>query len=538
MKLYNDRLDMKRFITRANKRISFGGAATLLVGVALTGQVMGFLRNRLISTNFTVRDPGASDAFFAAFQIPDFFFYTIAAGALGVAFIPFLADRLEAGDKKGVWEIASSLLNLLAIAMCFVSAIMFIFARPLIHTLYPNLQSEHLQDAVTIMRLVSLNPLLFSLSGIITSLQQTFGRFFFYAVAPLFYNLAIIASIYLFRDSLGIVGLGVGALVGGLLQLAVACLGLIGLGFRYRPTIRWKNTNFRGVLRQLPSRSLDQGVDQVNSIVEVNRAQNLGIGPVSYYNYALTLQNVPIMLLGNSIAIAAFPRLTERLSQNRPDLFRKEFLQILRAMIWITMPVLVVSYFARGYFARLIFGDVAPQVALIFGYLTVSILFRIIYSMLSRYFYAHKDSKTPLFVSIFAIALNIILAFSLTRPDSYNIAGLALAQSIVAACEVGALFLIIVIRDFQFFNIAFWAAILRILSVTGFSVVAAFIAVSLLPLTTSDRGIVTLGSKLTVIAGVTIGVHLLISTFMGLEEVRPVLKKAKHIMLKPIRVEF
>jgi len=528
---------MNRFIKRANARVSFGGAATLLVGVTLAGQAMGFLRNRLISANFTRLDPGSSDAFFAAFQIPDFFYYTIAAGALGVAFIPFLSDRLQAGDKKGVWELASSLLNLLAIAMGVVGVIAFVFARPLIHTLAPNLPPDHLQQAVSIARLVAFNPLLFTLSGIITSLQQTFGRFFFYAVAPLFYNLCIIASIYIFRSNLGIVGLGVGALAGGILQLIVACLGLIGLGFRYRPRIRFGNPNFRGILRQLPARSLDQGIDQVNSIVEVNRAQALSVGAVSYYSYALTLQNVPIMLLGNSIAIAAFPRLTERLSQNRPDLFRKDFLNVLRGMIWVAMPVVVVSYFARGYLARLIFGDQAPQVALIFGFLAISILFRIIYSMLSRYFYAYKDTKTPLYVSIFAIGLNIFLAFNLARPDAYGIAGLAIAQSIVAACEVAILFLIIMVRDIKLFNLAFWAGMMRIISVTGFSVVAAFIMISFLPLNISDRGIVTLGSKLSAIAGATLVTHVLISALMGLPEVRPIIRKVKQIILKPIRVD-
>lgn len=528
---------MKRLFTRANRRISFGGAATLLIGVTLLGQVVGFLRNRLISANITVRNPGASDAFFAAFQIPDFFYYTIAAGALGVAFIPFLSDRLEAGDRKGVWDLTSSLLNLLAIAMCVVGVVTFIFAKPLMHTLAPNLPEENLREAVTIMRLISLNPLFFTLSGIITSMQQTFGRFFFYAVAPLFYNVSIIVSIYLFRDNLGVIGLGIGALIGGLLQLIIACLGLVGLGYKYRPIIRLRNGHFRGILRQLPARSLDQGVDQVNSIVEVNRAQSLGIGPISWYNYALTLQNVPVMLLGNAVAIAAFPRLTERLSQNRPDLFRKEFLQVLRAMIWMAMPVLVISYFARGYLARLIFGDVAREVALIFGFLTVSILFRIIYSMLSRYFYAYKDTKTPLYVSLFAIGLNIILAFSLTRPESYGIAGLALAQSITAACEVVVLSLVILVRDFEFFNTEFLGGILRILSVTGFSVVAAFIMISFLPLRISDRGIVTLGSKLAAISAVTFAVHILISTIMGLEEVRPIFAKAKKLILKPIRIE-
>jgi putative peptidoglycan lipid II flippase len=526
---------MNRLLKRVNNRISLGGAAALLFSVTLFGQILGFLRNRLIAANF---DPGASDAFFVAFQIPDFFFYTISAGALGVAFIPFLSDRLEAGDRKGAWELASSLLNLLAGVMFFVSILIFVFAKPLIHTLAPDLPEESLRQAVSIMRLIALNPLLFTLSGILTSLQQTFGRFFFYATAPLAYNLAIILSIYFFKDNLGIVGLGAGALLGGVVQLVVALLGLYGLGFRYHPRIKWKSVNFRYMLRQLPSRSLDQGIDQVNSIVEVNRAQALGVGPVSFYNYALTLMNVPIMLIGNSIAIAAFPRLTERLSQNRPDLFRKDFVMVLRAMIWVTMPVLVVSYFARGYLARLIYGDVAPEVALIFGYLTLAILFRVIYSMISRYFYAYKDTFTPLVVSVLAIALNIYLAFTLARPDSYGIAGLALAQSIVAVFEVVILGLVILVRDHKIFDRYFFSSIVRIVSVTGFSVLGAFIMISFLPLQLSDRGIVTLGFKLGSIAAVTFAVHIATSLLFGLEEPKPVIAKIKQFILKPIKIDW
>src|SRR5438128_2232307 len=104
---------MNRWITRANQRTSFGGATMMLIIVAFMGQMLGFFRNRLISTNFTQVDPGSTDAFFAAFQIPDFFFMTISAGVLSVAFVPVLADRLQKSDKKGIWEVTNSLLNML-----------------------------------------------------------------------------------------------------------------------------------------------------------------------------------------------------------------------------------------------------------------------------------------------------------------------------------------------------------------------------------------------------------------------------------------
>lgn len=510
----------------------------MLIVVALVGQALGFLRNRLISTNFTVYDAGSTDAFFAAFVIPDFFYFTIAAGALGVAYMPILADKIAQGNKQAVRDITNSLINVAAIAMLGVAVIIFALAKPLMHALAPNLPAEHFQEAVTIMQLLALNPLFFAIGGIVTSLQQTYGRFFFYAISSLFYNLAIIASVFIFKDSIGVIGLGIGALAGGILQLIVSLLGLTGLGFKYKPIIKWRSDDFRFVLSQLPPRSLDQGIDQINSVVEVNRAQALGTGPVSWYNFATTLQNVPIMLLGNSIATAAFPRLIDRLSQNRPDLFRRDFIRVLLTMMWLAAPVAIVGYFARGYLARLIFGDVAPEVALIFGYLTAAIVARIIYALFSRYFYAYKDTKTPLYVSIFAIGLNIYLAFTLADKESYGIAGLALAQSITAVVEVAILMIIMIIRDRKLFNAYFWSTTVKMISVTGFSMVAAFIAVSLLPLRISDRGIIALGSKLLIIGGVTFTTHVLVSFIFGLEQAKVIFVKAKDAILKPIRVPF
>lgn len=517
--------------------MSVSGAATLLIGVTLIGQLLGFLRMRFIATNITELNPGASDAFFAAFQIPDFFYFTISAGVLGVAFIPFLSDRLQAGDKKGVWDLTNSLLNVLTLVMAAVGAIMFFFAQPIIHALFPNLHPENLHQAVTVMRLIAFNPLFFTLAGVITSTQQTFGRFFFFAVAPLFYNIAIIISIFVFKDNLGVIGLGVGALIGSLLQLLIAILGMWGLGYRYRWYIGWKSNQLRAMLRQLPPRALDQGIDQVNSIVEVNRAQALSVGSVSNYSFAFALHNVPVMLLGNAIAIAAFPRLTERLSQGRPDLFRRDFLKILSVMIWIALPVVVVSYFARAYLARLIYGDVKQEIALIFGFLAAAIFFRIIYSILSRYFYAYKDTVTPLLVSILAIGLNIYLAFTLASKNSYGVAGLALAQSIVAGVEVGILGIIIVIRDKRFFGMQFIDVMVRMLSATGFTVVAAYAMIQLLPLDANDRGFFVLVGKLAAISGVTVGIYMLISLLLRLEEPKPVIERVKRIILKPVRIQ-
>jgi putative peptidoglycan lipid II flippase len=364
------------------------------------------------------------------------------------------------------------------------------------------------------------------------------GRFFFFAIAPLFYNLSIIVSIYIFKDTLGLVGLGVGALIGAVLQLVVVMFGVWKTNFHWRPQIDWRNRDFRVILGNLPPRSLDQGVDQVENIVETHIASGLGPGSISNYNNAFVLSTAPILLVGTAISTAAFPRLNARLSQGRPDLFRRDFLMVLRAMIWISAPLVVVCYFGRGYLARLIYANGNQQIATIFGFLTLAIFFRIMYAIVSRWFYAQKDTKTPLYVSLFAIALNIMLAYSLARPTAYGVAGLALAQSIVALVEVVILAIVMLLRDHRLFDAPFWGGVGRIISVTGFSVVAGFIMISLYPLGINDRGIVTLGSKLAALSLVVFGVHVALSAVFGLEEVKPIFSRVRKIILKPLRVDL
>lgn len=530
------------------KRVSLGNVAGLLIATALIGQLLGFLRTKLINANFDgPNTPQAEQAgvYFAAFNIPDFFFYTIAAGALGVAVMPYLADRLHKGDKRGMWELSTSILNLLALIMLAVAVIIIAFANILIELVAPGLTPEQKSNAATLMRLIAFNPFLFTVSGILASAQQTIGRFFFFAIAPLFYNVSIILSIYIFKDtSIGIIGLGIGALVGGILQLGVMACGLAGTNFHWKPKIVWKSEDFRAMLRQLPPRSLDQGADQVQSMVDTRFASSIGAASgmggataISNYNNAYILHTAPILLLGTAISTAAFPRLNERLAQGRQDLFRKDFLKTLRVIIWLTIPVVIIAFYGRGYLARLIFSNNNYEIAVLFGFLTVAIFFRTIYAIISRWFYAQKDTVTPLVVSIFVILLNIILVYFLTKPTSYGLEGLAIAQSLVAAVEVFILAIFMVVRDRKLLDFTFWTAIGKIISVAGFTLVAGFIMISIFPLGINDRGYAIV-TKLSLIAAVTLFVHVAMSSLFGLEEVKPVFKRLKIILFKSVGIPY
>jgi putative peptidoglycan lipid II flippase len=521
------------------KKPTVFNVATLLITIAIFGQVLGFLRTKLVNANFPLVGPNSTDAYFAAFTIPDLFFYTISAGALSVAFMPVLSDYLHKSGRKAVWELTANITNLLIIIMSVIGVGILIFAKPLVHyVVAPGLTPPQLRNATDIMRLLAFNPLLFTLSGIITSVQQTLGRFFFYAIAPMFYNLSIIASIFIFRNSIGLPGLGIGAAFGAVLQLVVVIIGLKDLNFSWHSRINWKNTGFRTVLKNLPPRSFGQGMNQMEDIVETHIASGLGSGSISNYNNAYVLSQAPILLIGSAISTAAFPRLNARLSQGRPDLFRKDFLSIVRAMIWLTAPVVVLSYFCRGYLARIIFSRGNDQIAVIFGCLTVAIFFQVLYTIISRWYYSQKDTKTSLYTSIFTIAFNVYLAVTLAKPNAYGVAGLAIAESIVSAVQVLILGVIMVYRDRKLVNAQFLTGVFKILSVTGFTVLAGFIMISLMPLSLTDSGFITLGSKLIIIGSVTFSVHVIVSALFDLDEAKPIMKFVHKVVLQPIKTNF
>ena len=170
----------------------------------------------------------------------------------------------------------------------------------------------------------------------------------------------------------------------------------------------------------------------------------------------------------------------------------------------------------------------------------MAIIFRTLYTLISRYFYAQKDTRTPLYVSLLTIALNIFLAFTLARPvfaGGYDVAGLAIAQSVVAAVEVFILFGIMLWRDPKLFDANFWGGVVRIMSVTGFTVLTAYTMVKLIPLEIVDRGFITLGTKLLFIIVPTLTVHIALSSLFGLEEVQPVIRKIKQLLFRPVRIQ-
>ena len=438
---------IQSIVARANIKMPLQMAAALLAGSTLFSSVLGLIRDRLLNGLYYSTYPQGIDAYTVAFLIPDFMFFILVSGALSVTFIPVFNQRLADGNKKSAWELSTSLLNLMAIVTLVASVLIIIFAQPLVqYVVGPGLDESSRALAVSMMRVIAINPFLFALASVVASMQQAVGRFTFFALAPAVYNIGIIIGAMFFTNGInilgwqvfegGIMGVALGVVLGSVMQLLISCIGLFGMGFDYNFKIYWKNRGFLKVLSLLPARSLDQGIDYVNGIVETNLASRMVSGTIRAYQQASVLSNVPVNLIGVAISTAAFPKMAERLGEGRPDLFKKELQSVLRVIIWLALPVTVIAFFGRGYLVNFIKNGGDVLMASILGILAVAILFRSIYHISARSFYAQQDTKTPLYISFFAIGLNIILAVWFTMGLGLGAYGLAWATAIVSFVEV------------------------------------------------------------------------------------------------------
>ncbi len=536
-------INFRATISRANRRLPLKMAAALLAGSSLIASLLGLFRDRLLNGLYYDTYPTGIDAYTVAFSIPDFMFFILVSGALSVTFIPVFNQRLATGNKRSAWELSTSLLNLLALVTLATSILIIIFADPLVRFVVgPGLDESSRSLAISMMRVIAINPFLFAMATVFASMQQAVGRFAFFALAPVLYNIGIIIGAMFFTNGItlfgwqafegGIMGVALGVVLGSVMQLIVSSLGLYGMGFDYRFKIYWKNKGLHQVLRLLPPRSLDQGIDYINSIVETNLASRMVAGSVRAYQQATTLSFVPINLIGVAISTAAFPKMTERLGQGRPDLFKKELQSVLRVIIWLALPVTIVAYFARGYLVNFIENGGDPYMASILAILALTILFRSIYFISARSFYAQQDTKTPLYISLFTISLNITLAIWFSMGLGMGVHGLAWAAVIASILEVAILFFIMSRRIPGLFDKVFIHAVGRMASATGFTAIITYIMVALFPLSASDQSFFSSFPKFVLIVAVTVVFYILLCRLFKLEEVQPILNRIRIILFK------
>ena len=377
------KIQFRSVVAMANSKLSIKYAAILLSVSTLISALLGIFRDRLLNSYYLDTYPTGVDAYTAAFTIPDFMFFILTSGALAVSFVPVFNQRLSSGNKKSAWELSTSTLNLMALVTFIASIFIMIFADPLIRYIVgPGLDESGTILAINMTRVIAINPFLFSIATVLNSVQQAVGRFVFYSLAPALYNIGILIGITVFTNGInlfgvqifegGIMGVALGVVFGALLQIFVSLVGLFGLGFDYQFKIYWKNHGFRSVLKLLPARSLDQGIDYVYSILATNLSSRMGTGTLRAFQQANSLHQMPVNLIGVAISTAFFPKLTEQVNEDSSE-FNGTFRHALRMIIWISLPVSVIAFFARGYIVSFIKNSGNTVIASVLGSLVVAI---------------------------------------------------------------------------------------------------------------------------------------------------------------------
>ena len=492
--MYN-KYKMKKFqfrsvVAMANSKLSVKYAAILLSFSTLISALLGIFRDRLLNSYYLDTYPTGIDAYTAAFTIPDFMFFVLTSGALAVSFIPIFNQRLVSGNKKSAWELSSSILNLMAIVTLISSILIMVFADPLVRFIVgPGLDESGTTLAINMMRVIAINPFLFSIATVLNSILQIF----------------------------------------------ISLIGLFGLGFDYQFKIYWKNLGFKTVLKLLPARSLDQGIDYVYSILATNLSSRMGKGALRSFQQANSLHQMPVNLIGVAISTAFFPKLTEETNNEDTTKFDDIFRRALRMIIWISLPVSVIAYFARGYVVSFVKNSGQPVIASVLGSLVLAIFAQSIFHIASRGFYARQDTKTPFVVSIIAVGFTMILSiiFSIIGlgPD-----GLGWAQSIGAVLEIFILLFLLNKKSRQnLLNKGFWTAFIRMLIATIVTSISAYILTKLLPLRATDNSVFVTIPKFFIISILSMIIYGAASFLLDLEEVQPFFEKLNKILFRNLR---
>ena len=497
-------------------------AAGLVMALFVVSRILGLGRQMVIGVLFGA---GAEvDAYMAASRIPETAFLIIAGGSLGSAFIPTFADHLADDDRAGAWQLASAVINLTLIVMTIIVGAIAILAPTLVRTVIapgfdPSLQAL----TVRLLRLLLVTPVIFALSGVVTSALNAQQHFLLPAVAPSIYNLGIIGGALVLGPGLGVHGMAIGAVVGSVLHLLVQLPQLLRLGAQYVPRLGLSNPSVHEVGRLMGPRVVGTTVAQLNLVVINSLATGMGEGAVSAINYAWMLMMLPQGVFAQAVGTVAFPTFAEQAARGERDEMRQMLSSTLRGIFFLSIPAtvglvilgqpLVSLLFERGAFGAA--STTAVSWALVF--LALGLVGHAGLEIVARAFYALHDTVTPVCVGVVTMAVNIALSFTL--PLGFASAGLppfgglALANSIATLLEFGVL--LVLIRR-RMGGIRGW----RIAELIGKSAVAA--AAMLVALLGWQAAMPNSGALVRGGGGVVLGVvaYLLMALLMKTEELR------------------
>ncbi len=482
----------------------------------VVSRVLGLLRDVVISAHFGTGD--ALDAYYAASRLNDLIFTLIAGGALASAFIPTFAGYLARDDEEGAWRIASNIITIMFLMLAIVSLIAAIFAAPIVRDLLGVGFDPAKQELTTsLLRLLLIVPTIFGVSGVCMGILNAKQNFWLPGVAPIMYNLSMIAGVVFLSSSNGIFGLAIGAVIGAALHLSIQIPGLIKSGVRFKPRLGLRDPGVRQVFRLMAPRVLGLATVQLNFIVETILASTLGTGAVSALNYAWRVMLLPQGVVAQSVAIAAFPTFSDQYARGKLDELRSALSVTLRVILFIAIPSAIGLLVLRVPLIQLLFErgqfqDTSTElVATALGFYALGLIGHSGVEILTRAYYGMHDTRTPVILSVVSLILNLILSLSLI--NVMQIAGLALANTIAILTEM---ILLIVVLHKRLHGLGDRRLALTTIKTTVAAIIMSICVIAFLNFTT-NAGVLVRGFGSMAIGG---AVFLIAAYVLKVEELR------------------
>ncbi len=422
--------------TKSEKGISLSKGVARFSGGTLISRVLGLVREQVFAILF-----GAgvyTDAFFAAFRIPNLLRDLFAEGALSAAFIPTFSKENSDKGKQTAFQLANLVFTSMAIIVSAVCFLGIIIAPLIVHLIAPGFANVEGQMALTVVMTRIMFPLLLfvSLSSIAMGILNTYGIFGIPALAPVMFNLAMIACGIFLRGYFDppIIAMAVGVFIGGAGQLSFQIPALLAIGFRFKLKIDFRDERLKKIFRLMLPASLGTAAIQINIFVNTLLASFLPHGSLSYLNYGYRLMHLPLALFGVGVASVSLPRFSLEYSSNDIDGLKEEYISSLRFSLFLILPAMsfilagafpiVGTIFQHGKFS---YSDTIATVGVLRLYASGLFAFATV-RITSQAFFAMHDTKTPMKTGVIAVGVNIILNLILMGPFQYL--GLAAATTI------------------------------------------------------------------------------------------------------------
>lgn len=513
-------------------------AGLVVSGAFLISRVLGWVRYVVIVDIFG-SSPRDLDTFFAAFRLPDLMFQLVAAGALSSALIPVVAGLVAAGEEPRAWRVVATVTNLMLVALLALAAIILVAAPVIVPAITPGFDTAALDETIALTRIMLLSPIFLALGAVATSLLNAKGRFAASAIAPIVYNLAIIAGAIVLGPAMGVAGLAVAVVLGSLGHLLVQLPSILRLGYRHTARVEVADEQARRALLLMAPRAIGLGATQVTFVVVTALATLVGSGALTAFQLAFVLLQIPLGVIGVPLGIVMLPQLSREVAVGRADEFAALVSRALRLLLFVMLPIAGLGIVLRRELVDLLFGNgtARPILDLTADALMAFLLGLAAHAMiavLARGFYARQDTRTPVAAGLISVVLDIVLSIGLSGP--LGLTGIALAIAIGAWVEFAILLTLLERRspDLSLRPVAL-VAIRSLIATVIASGVAFAVRGGLVLVGGIEPGKIELLVRMTVVTGLGLATYAALAVVLRIPELPSIVGVMADLLRRPRR---